>query len=298
MKLETEKKLSLPPKKNVMRTKLLLYALCLLLLAGTPLAGLAQSDGQRDLLERAYDTKSYVLLEQFFDNWQKGYTDNEAEAPDKWVSEAHKVFAAMLRPDISSEIGIEVLGPVLVVQSTLDNIGYVNKKSIAFQKGDLGKTVYVTVDSAIDFRPKYQIEGLTTVYLTEDYKTIINDYLTTFILPPLEIETFDEWELTESDSVWTVSGNEKAPYDYEDAKIQEELERIFFLRDYAGSILCHYFLASEITTFFSIDKIIFDRSLQYAVVEYHQCKRGGTIVLKKVKNKWTFDHLYDWWVSS
>jgi len=281
-----------------MRHKLLLYALCLLSLAGTPLAGLAQSDGQRELLERAYDTKSYVLLEQFFDNWQKEYTDNEAEAPDKWVAEAHKVFTAMLRPDISSEIGIEVLGPVLVVQSTLDKIGYVNKKSMAFQKGDLDKTVYVTVDSAIDFRPKYQIEGLTAVYLTEGYKTIVNDYLTTFILPPLEIETFDDWELTETDGMWTIIGNEKEPYDFEEAKLQEELERILFLRDYAGSILCHYFLVSVITPFFSIDKIIFDRSLQYAVVEYHQCKRGGTIVLKKVKNKWTFDHLYERWVSS
>ena len=281
-----------------MRHKLLLYALCLLFLAGTPLAGSAQDPGQRELLERAYDTKSYVLLEQFFDNWQKEYADNEAEAPDKWVAEAHKVFAAMLRPDISSEIGIEVLGPVLVVQSTLDKIGYVNKKSMAFQKGDLDKTVYVTVDSAIDFRPKYQIEGLTAVYLTEGYKTIVNDYLTTFMLPPLEIETFDDWELVEKDGIVTITGNEKEPYDFEEAKLQEELERIFFLRDYAGSILCHYFLASVITPFFSIDKIIFDRSLQYAVVEYHQCKRGGTIVLKKVKNKWTFDHLYEWWVSS
>ncbi len=297
MKLETEKILFLPFKKNVMRTKLLSYALCLLFLVGTPLAGSAQVPAQQDLLERAYDTKSYVLLEQFFDNWQKEYADNEAEASDKWVAEAHKVFAAMIRPDISSKIGIEVLGPVLVVQSTLDNIGYVNKKSIAFQKGDLGKTVYVTVDSAIDFRPKYQIEGLTAVYLTEGYKTIVNDYLTTFILPPLEIETFD-WEMTETDSMWTITGNEKEPYDFEEAKLQEELERILFLRDYAGSILCHYFLASVITPFFSIDKIIFDRSFQYAVVEYHQCKRGGTIVLKKVKNKWTFDHLYEWWVSS
>lgn len=281
-----------------MRPKLLLFVLCLLFLAGTPLAGFAQSEGQRDLLERAYDTKSYDLLEQFFDNWQKEYADNEAEAPDKWVAEAHKVFAAMLRPDISSEIGIEVLGPVLVVQSTLDKIGYVNKKSMAFQKGDLDKTVYVTVDSAIDFRPKYQIEGLTAVYLTEGYKTIVNDYLTTFILPPLEIETFDDWEMTETDSIWNITGNEKEPYDLEEAKLQEELERIFFLRDYAGSILCHYFLASVITPFFSIDKIIFDRSFQYAVVEYHQCKCGGTIVLKKVKNKWTFDHLYERWVSS
>ena len=297
MKLETEKILLLPSKKNVMRHKLLLYAF-LLSLAGTPLAGSAQDPGQRELLERAYDTKSYVLLEQFFDNWQKEYADNEAEASDKWVAEAHKVFAAMLRPDISSEIGIEVLGPVLVVQSTLDKIGYVNKKSMAFQKGDLNKTVYVTVDSAIGFRPKYQIEGLTTVYLTEGYKTIVNDYLTTFILPPLEVETFDDWEMTETDSIWNITGNEKEPYDLEEAKLQEELERIFFLRDYAGSILCHYFLASVITPFFSIDKIIFDRSFQYAVVEYHQCKRGGTIVLKKVKNKWTFDHLYERWVSS
>lgn len=281
-----------------MRPKLLLLALCLLYLVDTPLAGFAQSEGQRDLLERAYDTKSYDLLEQFFDNWQKEYADNEAEASDKWVAEAHKVFAAMLRPDISSEIGIEVLGPVLVVQSTLDKIGYVNKKSMAFQKGDLDKTVYVTVDSAIDFRPKYQIEGLTAVYLTEGYKTIVNDYLTTFMLPPLEIETFDDWELTETDSIWNVTGNEKEPYDFEEAKIQEEFERILFLRDYAGSIFCHYFLASVITPFFSIDKIIFDRSFQYAVVEYHQCKRGGTIVLKKIKNKWTFDRRHDWWVSS
>ena len=281
-----------------MRPKLLLLALCLLYLVDTPLAGFAQSEGQRDLLERAYDTKSYDLLEQFFDNWQKEYADNEAEAPDKWVAEAHKVFAAMLRPDISSEIGIEVLGPVLIVQSTLNQVGYVNKKSKDFQKGDLDKTVYITVDSAIDFRPKYQIEGLTTVYLTEGYKTIVNDYISTVILPPLEIETFDDWELTETDSIWNVTGNEKEPYDFEEAKLQEEFERILFLRDYAGSILCHCFLASVITPFFSIDKIIFDRSLHYAVVEYHQCKRGGTIVLKKTKNKWTFDHRHDWWVSS
>lgn len=281
-----------------MRHKLLLYALCLLSLAGTPLAGSAQDPGQRELLERAYDTKSYVLLERFFDNWQKEYADNEAEASDKWVAEAHKVFAAMLRPDISSEIGIEVLGPVLVVQSTLDKIDYVNKKSMAFQKGDLDKTVYVTVDSAIDFRPKYQIEGLTAVYLTEGYKTIVNDYLTTFILPPLEIETFDDWELTETDSIWNITGNEKEPYDLEEAKLQEELERIFFLRDYAGRLYCpHMFGPSTIVPLFTIDEIVFDRSLHYAVVVYSQCISGGTVVLKKVKDKWIFDHQYELWIE-
>ena len=281
-----------------MRPKPILLALSLLFLVGTPLAGFAQSEGQRDLLERAYDTRSYDLLGKFFDNWQKEYTDNEAEAPDKWVAEAHKVFAAMLRPDISSKIGIEVLGPVLIVQSTLDEMGYVNKKSKDFQKGDLDKTVYVTVDSAIDFRPKYQIEGLTTVYLTEGYKTIVNDYLATFILPPLEISTFDDRELMELDSIWTVTGNEKEPYDFEEAKLQEELERIFFLRDYAGSIYCpHMFGPTTIVPLITIHEIVFDRSLHYAVVVYSQCISGGTVVLKKVKNKWTFDHDYDYWIE-
>jgi hypothetical protein len=281
-----------------MRPKLLLLALCLLYLVDTPLAGFAQSEGQRDLLERAYDTKSYDLLGQFFNNWQKEYADNEAEAPDKWVAEAHKVFAAMLRPDISSKIGVEVLGPVLVVQNTLDEIGYVTKKSKDFQKGDLDKTAYVTVDSAIDFRPKYQIEGLTTVYLTEGYKTIVNDYLTTFILPPLEIETFDDWELTETDSMWTITGNEKEPYDYEEAKSQEEFERILFLRDYAGSIYCpHMFGPTTIVPLITIHEIVFDRSLHYAVVVYRQCISGGTVVLKKVKNKWTFNHCYEYWIE-
>ena len=290
--------LFLPSKKNVMRHKLLLYALCLLSLAGTPLAGSAQDPGQSELLERAYDTKSYVLLEQFFDNWQKEYADNEAEAPDKWVAEAHKVFAAILRPDISSEIGIEVLGPVLILQNSLDIIGCVNKKSTAFKDGDLDKTIYVTVDSAIDFRPKYQIEGLTTVYLTEGYKTIVNDYLTTFMLPPLEIETFDDWEMTETDSIWNITGNEKEPYDLEEAKLQEELERIFFLRDNTGRIYCpHMFGPTTIVPFFTIHKIVFDRSLHYAVVVYSQCISGGTVVLKKVKNKWTFDHDYDYWIE-
>ena len=283
-----------------MRHKLLLYALCLLSLAGTPLAGSAQDPGQRELLERAYDTKSYVLLEQFFDNWQKEYADNEAEAPDKWVAEAHKVFAAILRPEISSQMGIEVYGPVLLVQGSLGKIGCVKRKTTDFLTGDLENTVYVIIDSAIDFRPKYQLENLITLYLTEDYRKIVNDYLSTFNPPPAEFDydMFDGWELTESDSILTVTGNEKEPYDEFEARLQAEFERSLFLRDYAGSIYCpHMFGPSTIVPFFTIDEIVFDRSLHYAVVVYSECISGGTVVLKKVKNKWTFDHQYERWIE-
>lgn len=280
-----------------MRHKLLLYALCLLSLAGTPLAGSAQDPGQRELLERAYDTKSYVLLEQFFDNWQKEYTDNEAEAPDKWVAEAHKVFAAMLRPDISSEIGIEVSGPILVVQGSLGRIGCVKGNMKAFRDGNLDSTIYFIVDSAIDFRPKYQLENLTTVYLTEGYKLIVDDFFSTFFPDPtLSDSLFDD--LTKTDSVWSITDNVKIPYDEFEAKLNEQFARESFLKNYAGSIYCFHLAApTTIIPFLTIEEIVFDRSLHYAVVTYSQCISGGTVVLKKVKNKWIFDHQYEWWIE-
>ena len=68
----------------------------------------------------------------------------------------------------------------------------------------------------------------------------------------------------------------------------------------ASSLFCNHILGPSIHPSFAINEMAFDRSFRYAVVRYRQDseKRGGTIVLKKVKNKWTFDHLYDWWVSS
>lgn len=282
-----------------MRPKLLLFALCLLFLAGMPLIAFAQAPGQRDLLERAYDTKSYDLLEQFFDNWQKEYADNEVDAPDKWIAEAHKVFAAMVRPEISSQIGIEVYGHVLVVQGSLEKIGCVKRKTKDFLIGNLDGIIYTIVDSAVDFRPKYQLENITTVYLSDNYRTIVNDYFSTFNPPALiDYNTFDNWEITETDSIWTVTDNNNEPYDEFTAKIQAYIERSSFLRDFTGPIYCpHMFGPTTIVPFFTIDKIVFDLSLRHAVVFYSQCISGGIVVLKKVKNRWTFDFQYEYWIE-
>lgn len=163
-----------------MRPELLLFVLCLLFLAGTPLAGFAQSEGQRDLLEWAYNTKSYDLLGKFFDNWQKEYTDNEAEAPDKWVAEAHKVFAAICSPEFASHNGLVIQDSILVVQSTLDKIGYVKGNSMYFQHGELDETTYAMVDSALAFRPNPHLDNYSIVFLTEDYRALLKDYILTF----------------------------------------------------------------------------------------------------------------------
>ena len=280
-----------------MRPKRLLLALCLLILVGTSLAGFAQAPGQRDLLERAYDTKSYDLLEQFFDNWRKEYTDNEAEAPDKWVAEAHKVFAAICSPEFASHNGLVIQDSILVVQSTLDKIGYVKGNSRYFQHGKLNETTYVMVDSALAFRPNPHLEKHSIVYLTEDYRALLKDYVLTF--SPLQIEeTFDDWELTESDSVWTVTGNEEEPYDEFKDRFDSQRDRASFLRHYTDAT-CLHFLSFNYTVvpFIIVEEIIFDKSLQFAVVIYSECISGRTVVLRKDGDKWVFDHVKEMWVE-
>ena len=267
------------------------WAMNLLSIIWMPIPAFAQANKQRDLLERAYDTKSYDLLEQFFDNWQKEYADNEAEAPDKWVAEAHKVFTAICSLEFASHNGLDIQDSILVVQSTLDKIGYVKGNSKYFQYGKLNETRYVMVDSALAFRPNPHLENHSIVYLTEDYRALLKDYVLTF--SPLQIEeTFDDWELTESDSILTIIGNEEEPYDEFKDRLDSQLDRAFFLRHYADAT-CLHFLSSNYTIvpFIIVEEITFDGSLQFAVVKYSECISGRTVVLRKKGNKWLFDHV-------
>ena len=280
-----------------MRPKPLLFALCLLFLAGIPFAAFAQAPGQRDLLERAYDTKSYDLLEQFFNNWQKEYADNEAEAPDKWVAEAHKVFAAICSPEFASHNGLVIQDSILVVQSTLDKIGFVKGNSRYFQHGKLDETTYVMVDSALAFRPDPHLDNHTIVYLNEDYRALLKDYVSTF--SPLQIEeTFDDWELIDSDGIWIITGNEEEPYDEFKDRFDSQRDRASFLEHYTDAT-CLHFLSSDYTIvpFIVIEEIIFDESLQFAVVIYSECFSGRTVVLRKEGDEWIFDHVKEMWIE-
>ena len=280
-----------------MKPKLLLLALCLLFLAGMPLTAFAQAPGQRDLLERAYETKSYDLLEQFFGNWQKEYADNEAEAPDKWVAEAHKVFAAICSPEFASHNGLVIRDSILVVQSMLDKIGYVKGNSKYFQYGKLDETTYVVVDSDLAFRPNPHLENHSIVFLTEDYRVLLKDYVSTF--SPLQIEeTFDDWELTKTDSIWTLTGDEVEPYDELKERLDSRRDRASFLRHYADAF-CLHFLSFNYTVepFIIVEKIIFDKSLQFAVVIYSECISGRTVVLRKEGDEWIFDHVKEMWIE-
>lgn len=102
-----------------------------------------QNQAQADLLEKAYRDSSKVLLYRFFDNWAAEVKSNESEAPNKWVAEAHKVFAAFYQPLHLDRIGCDrnEMGlsykdyPYFIVQDTLRRI-YVTT-TIPFGKEEL-----------------------------------------------------------------------------------------------------------------------------------------------------------------
>ena len=88
-----------------------------------------QTRSQSSLLRKAYKKKSTSLLYQFFDNWSNNVSSNENEAKNKWVAEAHKVFAAFYQPLQLDKIGCrsEDQGlydnvPYFIVQGTLCGI--------------------------------------------------------------------------------------------------------------------------------------------------------------------------------
>ena len=88
-----------------------------------------QTRSQSRLLRKAYKKDSTSLLYQFFDNWSNNVSSNENEAKNKWVAEAHKVFATFYQPlqlDIigcrSEDQGLYDNVPYFIVQGTLREI--------------------------------------------------------------------------------------------------------------------------------------------------------------------------------
>ena len=88
-----------------------------------------QTRSQSRMLRKAYKKDSTSLLYQFFDNWSNNVSSNENEAKNKWVAEAHKVFATFYQPLQLDKIGCRSKDqglydnvPYFIVQGTLCGI--------------------------------------------------------------------------------------------------------------------------------------------------------------------------------
>ena len=67
----------------------------------------SQDAAQAKLLKDAYRKKSEEKLFAFFDKWSAEISSNENDAPNKWVAEAHKVFAAFYQPLLCGDNGFQ-----------------------------------------------------------------------------------------------------------------------------------------------------------------------------------------------
>ena len=271
--------------------KLVVFLVLLLVISTvlTPWMAIAQGPGQADLLERAYSTGSYELLSRFFDNWHKEVTSNEAEAADPWLKEAYKVYAAVCQPEMMERWYVRVSlteRPFLIVQGKIWEVGYLQQSDRFFRGSKISSDLsFTVVDSVVAFRPNLLIDGVTTVYLTEGYEELVNDYFATPLPMKLDLLDITDEDIDEEDS-------QPIEFTVED---EERLDRGQFLRKHVNYITACYFSGWRIRPFLTIDKIIFSPSRKYAVVEYtnHGDARGGSFLMKKKHDKWVFVRILD-----
>ena len=289
--------------------------LCILLVLCTAIQG--QNRSQATLLKKAYKQNSTSLLYQFFDNWSNAVSSNENEAKNKWVAEAHKVFAAFYQPLQLEKIGCRSEDkdlyedmPYFIVQSTLDEIRvtdaipispdeleayYTNrinqiysedsirKKQLDMlrrfkERGELtlefdfdyygfslGKTPSTKVDSTISFRPPVNFFNKKIVYLTTEYKQLLDNFLGNrhvgFAKKSIMQVAYSKGESRK----WMDFFNTAA--------------RIFY---------GHWGGYWQYETYPKATIIVFDSQMQRAVVFFRFVYEGGEVILEKQNGEWTF----------
>lgn len=295
--------------------KLRLSVISFLLMLSPVIYG--QNQTQAALLEKAYRDSSEVLLHEFFDNWSNEVSSNEGEAPNKWVAEAHKVFKAFYQPLQLDKIGCddnEFLSykdyPYFIVQDTLYGIFvadaipitddelktyYENRIDQMYADADelkkeqetllriieLGnlyadfssdyyylshswlKIPMTKVDANITFRPQVSFPNKKIVYLTKGYELLLNAFLG------------DKHVDLGTESIMQTAY----------AK-DESRQRMEFIKKAAKIYYGHWGGYWQYETYPKANSIIFDSSMQRAVVNFRFVYEGGEVYLEKQNDKW------------
>ena len=269
----------------------LMILLCFFLI---PFISSAQGEGQAELLEKAYISDSYELLYQFFDNWHQEINPTDAKSADPWVAEAHKVYAAILSQEVQKQWGWDAPNPTkrpfLVLQSKIHMIAYTEPDQKIFKEHIPNyKINYTAIAWDVEFRPDFQADSIITVYLTDGYDSLMKNFEKKITFQPqYNVQSSPPKNIPEQDSVQAMKW-----YEYSIAQENHHEKRHFLLK-YVNGI--RWWESGLIVSFFSIDKIIFDTSRQYAIIDYtHGDDHGGTILLKKQNGQWNFLRHDSWW---
>ena len=274
-------------------------------------------EAEAALLEEAYQKQSKEQLDEFFDHWSEDISSNESKTSNRWVAEAHKIFAAFYQPLQLEKIGCggNELGvsyqeyPYFIVQSKLSRIykadtlpfkpdemeayytdrinktypddstrkSWINylkreleigRMSLSFDEGWLFNTwekiPTEVMDANIDFRPSVSFPGKKVVYLTDDYKKLLDNFLDN-----------QHVDLGTESIMQTAYAKD------------ESRKRMDFIQQAAQIFYGHWGGYWQYETYPEAYRIIIDANMQRAIVYFRFVYEGGEVFLEKQNGEWT-----------
>lgn len=244
--------------KNCLIT-ILLIAICLL--------AAGQNEQQASLLREAYNDQSSELLIEFFNNWADELSSNEDEATNRYVAEAHRIFTDFYH----SIKWPKRKEPFIIVQDHLEKLSLTDKISA----GDYFRGKATPIDSALEFRPPVNIENKRVVYLSNNYKKLLDSFIK---------EEFDQFPLNTNMQI--PDSNLTNPS--HSWKIRRQFEQ--YMGDFLG-IAAHTDNCRGMERWFydffpKVEQIILNPAMNRAVIEYRFPITGGQAILEKRNNQW------------
>jgi len=232
---------------------------------------------QATLLNKAYNANSSVKLKLFLDRWCKSSTPLSSKILNKQndtIKMVYDLYTAFYQPKDLSPFGAPEGGNAayahadyLVIQ---DNINYAVVESLPNNTGndlpDYAK-LYDIVNSSKavsktikNFRPNVDFEKTNILCLTEYYDSAISKFL--------RIKTV---------------GNKG---DLNNSMQEHDVKKEQFLSQYLVMVKRHLGQFWDIISYPEASQITFDRTLQYAAVNYRFSGKEGIAYYKKSDGKW------------
>ena len=240
-----------------------------------PLTVLSQSI---DTLKYAYKRNSDKKLISFLDNWNSTIKPNEDSSiyNSELKKDVLEIYKKFYNPFDFNKTGVDKKWDSLylsvkyvLIQDRIDiivlnNDSYISWLNLVDFLGILD-SVILSKDSIINFRPDINFPNAKTLYLTNGYYKILNNFL--------------------KDKHYPLGyGNLMNPARAKGSSFR----KVQFINKYLGIIQGHWGGYWYIETHPYVNLVIFNKNRDIAKVEYRLAYRGGEAYFKKEKGNWVF----------
>jgi len=271
------------------------------------------------LLEQAYQKKSVEMLDQFFMNWHKtvpSVTNEELAQMNDTIRSAYEIFKCFYSPldikrtggsewgnDIYKNVKYFIIPNKIKIYISDEKLYYTEDEKAEYlinwvnerykdkdstrqrmletiEQGRFKSTFGVTkiktelIDSITNFRPQIDYNEKISIYLTPHYENILNNFL--------------------GDSHYPLgTGNIMNPARSEG----ESMQRQKFLENYIRILYGHWGGYWHLNTFPEVYKIVFNRDMKSALIDFRMNYQGGEACLIKENGEWKLMYSQLIWIE-